>query len=425
MSKTLALAPAVTLMGALALLPACGNADDDSGAPNGTSGTGGGAATGGSSGSGGGSGTGTGGTSGNGGGSDTTFTPPSDPGKGGFLITVSGEDLANLGYDWNDDSLADGDPPAFVDGWALSFEHIIVTVDKIRVNADPDKDEGNPQNLGSVVASASGPWAVDTTLGGDIIGKSGSPDERTVAITAFASQANGDDFDLATRYAFSYDLVEASKDAKLVNLDDEGVALYEEGQEKGWAMILAGTATYKGPVPDEDTVFAKIPTTVKFTLGMKNPSSYINCRNTDAELVGDDFPRGIQPKANESYTVQITVHTDHGFWDRLNIEGTPLHFDPIAANSSTYGDADSTGVVSLEDLVNVDFTGFKTKDGDKLPWRSLVSDYTAPKGQLKYDANGTSFTIANSLAGYLGYSASSGGHMNADGECEIRNNFTP
>ena len=32
---------------------------------------------------------------------------------------------------------------------------------------------------------------------------------------------------------------------------------------------------------------------------------------------------------------------------------------------------------------------------------------------------------ANSLAAYLAYSAASGGHMNADGECEVRNDFTP
>jgi hypothetical protein len=44
---------------------------------------------------------------------------------------------------------------------------------------------------------------------------------------------------------------------------------------------------------------------------------------------------------------------------------------------------------------------------------------------MKFDPNGTSFTKANSFAAYLAYSAASGGHMNADGECEIRNNFTP
>lgn len=353
------------------------------------------------------------------------FTPPADPGPGGFWVTVSGEDLASVGYDWTSASLSDGDPPAFVDGWAIDFEHVIVTVDKIRVNADPDKDEGNPQDIGEVVASADGPFAVDATIGGDVVGKSGSPDEKTVPIAAFSKQSNGQAFDPATRYAFSYDLVPAAANAKIVNLDAAGLALYEEAKQKGYSMIYAGTATYKGPAPAADSVFAKIPTQVKFTLGLKNPSSYINCQNTDLQATGDEFPRGVQASANKSTTVQITIHTDHGFWDKLNVEGTPLHFDPIAANASTYGTPSSPGTVTIEDLVNVDVTGFKTKSGEILPARSLVSDFTAPAGQLKFDTNGTSFARANSFAAYLAYSAASGGHMNADGECEIKNNFTP
>ena len=125
-----------------------------------------------------------GGPGGDDGGNGTAFTPPADPGPGGFWVTVSGEDLASVGYDWTSSSLADGDPPGFVDGWAVTFEHVIVTVDKIRVNADPDKDEGNPQDVGAVVASADGPFAVDATIGGSVVGKSGSPDEKTVPIAA-------------------------------------------------------------------------------------------------------------------------------------------------------------------------------------------------------------------------------------------------
>lgn len=397
---------------ALGALVACGDDDGASGSGSGgTSGAGGAAAAAGSAGA---AGT-----------SNGDFSPPGDPGPGGFWVTVSGEDLALLGYDWSSSSLADGDPPAFVDGWTLSFEHVIITVDHLRINADPDRDEGNPLDLGATVASADGPWAVDATIGGDVTGKSGSPDERTVPIAAFESQSNGQPFDPAERYAFSYDLVAASTSAQLVNLDAEGLALYEEAQQKGWSMIFAGTARYQGPAPAADSVFAKIPTEVQFKLGFANPSSYVNCRNTDLQAVGDEFPRGVQANANESTTVQITIHTDHGFWDTLNVEGTPLHFDPIAANASTYGTPTSPGSVAIEDLVNVDVSGFLTKAAEPLPWRSLVPDYTAPAGTMTYNANGTSFTVANSFAAYLGYSAASGGHMNADGECEVRNNFTP
>jgi hypothetical protein len=427
MSRSKHFAPVLALVAGLATLNACGDDDADSNATgSGGDENGGGSGNGGSSGKGGTSGSG--GTDGGGGADGTgngTFTPPDDPGKGGFWVTVSGEDLALLGYDWSADSESGGDPPAFVDGWALRFDHVIVTVDKIRVNEDPDKDEGDPQDLGKLVASADGPFAVDATIGGDVVGKSGSPDEKTVPIAAFATQNDGSDFDPETRYAFSYDLVSASDDAKLVNLDDEGVELYEQAKEKGWSMIFSGTATYRGPEPEADSVFADIPTEVHFTLGLKNPSSYINCRNTDLTAVGEEFPRGIQANADESTIVQITIHTDHAFWDALNVEGTPLHFDPIAANASTYGDPGEPGIVTIEDLVDVDISGFQTKDGETLPWRSLVSDYSAPNGQMKYDPNGTSFTVVNGLASYIAYSAASGGHMNADGECEVKNNFTP
>jgi hypothetical protein len=353
------------------------------------------------------------------------FAPPADPGAGAFWVTVSGEDLALLGYDWSATSAADGDPPAFVDGWAVRFEHVVITVDHLRINADPDLDEANPLELGPVVASADGPWAVDLTIGGSVVGKSGSPDERTVPIAAFATQASGRPFDPAARYAFGYDLVTASEAARVVNLDGEGLALYAQARANGWSMILSGTADYNGPTPEPGSVFASIPTQVSFTLGLVNPSGYVNCRNTDLQAVGDEFPRGIQANANASTTVQITLHTDHAFWDTLNVEGTPLHFDPIAAQASSYGMPGTPGRVTTTDLANVDVTGFTTRAGQPLPWRSVVPDYTAPGGQMTYNPNGTSFSRANSLAAYLAYSAASGGHMNADGECEVRNDFEP
>ena len=56
--------------------------------------------------------------------------------------------------------------------------------------------------------------------------------------------------------------------------------------------------------------------------------------------------------------------------------------------------------------------------------RSLVSDYPAPPGQLSYKGNGTSFS-QNSFARYFAYSALAGGHLNADGECEVVRKLLP
>jgi hypothetical protein len=358
------------------------------------------------------------------GGSPDANTGPAK--KGGFQITVSGEDLAVNGYDFAAGAKAMGSPPAFVDGWEIRFDHVIVTIDKIRLNADPDKDPANPETQGAVVASADGPWAVDAHIGGDIVGKSGSPDEKTVAIATLDTQSNGQPFDTAQRYAFNYDIVAASAAAKIVNLDAAGKALYEQARTNGWATIYAGTATYKGPAPAAESVFAKIPNQVKFTFGMKNPSSYINCQNTDLTQVGTEFPRGVQASADKPTVAQITMHTDHSFWSKLNVEGTELHFDAVAAQASTYGQADAgTGTVTFADLANVDVTGFKTKAGELLPWRSVVPDYMAPAGQMAFDANGTTFAKANSFASFMAYSATAGGHLNADGLCKVKNNFTP
>lgn len=347
--------------------------------------------------------------------------------NGGFQVTVSGEDLAVKGYDFGAGALANGDPPAFVDGWEVKFEHVIVTVGNVRLNADPDTDPNNPDTQGAIVATAAGPWAVDVTLGGDVIGKSGSADERTVAITTLPKKADGSNFDPTQRYAFNYDILAASSSATAVNLDAAGQALYEEAKAKGWAMIYQGTATYKGPAPAAGTVFEKIPSSVHFTLGFANPSSYSNCQNTDLAQIGEDeFPRGVQAREGATTTAQITIHTDHSFWSKLNVEGTELHFDPIAAQASTYGTVGAAqGEVTMDDLVSLDITSFKTRTGEALPARSVVSDYTAPAGTLSFDANGTSFARPNSFASYLQYSASAGGHLNADGPCKIRNNFTP
>ncbi|MFO0638193.1 MAG: hypothetical protein U0183_03200 [Polyangiaceae bacterium] len=360
-------------------------------------------------------GTGTGGTS--------TY-PPSDPGKGGILVTVSGEDLAIKGYDFTPASLAEGDPPAFVDGWELRFEHVIVTLDNVRLSADPDKDPGSPDVVGETVAEAKGPFAVDVTIGGPITGKSGEPEEKTVAIAAFKDTRTGA-FDPQSRYAFGYDIVAANDKATLVNLDETGKTLYRDAVAKGYATVLVGTATYKGPAPEAGTVFAKIPKKVKFTLGLKNPASYLNCQNTDLTAKGDEFPRGIQVSPEKTTTAQITIHTDHLFWDKLNVEGTPLHFDPIAARASTYGTPDSEGTVNIDDLASVDVTAFTTKAGEPLPGRSVVADYKAPAGQLRFDTNGVTFTKANSFAAFLGYTATSGGHLNSDGECEVKLGYTP
>ena len=156
------------------------------------------------------------------------------PEKGGVRVTVSGEDYATLGFDFTPGSAtANGDPPAFVEGWQVRFSHVIVTVGNVRLNADPELDPKAYDKVGAVVESDPAAYAVDVVLGGSVVGKSGSPNEKTVAITTFP----GKRLDPEKAYAFSYDTVAASANAKLVNLDAGGKDLYAEAIAKGYAML--------------------------------------------------------------------------------------------------------------------------------------------------------------------------------------------
>src|SRR5437588_2083968 len=77
----------------------------------------------------GGSGAGSGGTSGGGSGGSAAFAlkpftaPPQDPGAKTVLFTASGEELAYSGYAFP--PAMDGDA-AFVDGWQIDFDHLLV-----------------------------------------------------------------------------------------------------------------------------------------------------------------------------------------------------------------------------------------------------------------------------------------------------------
>ena len=158
---------------------------------------------------------------------------------------------------------------------------------------------------------------------------------------------------------------------------------------------------------------------------MKNPTTAINCENPDlgASGIGEDFARGAQTLASGPSILQLTTHLDHAFWDRLNEEGAPVHFDQLAAVASTYGMPSAPpGVVTIDDLEGLDHTSFVTRAKEPLPARSLVSDYAAPAGTLSFDANGSKFP-KSSYGAFLRYSQAAGYHLNADGECLIRRNF--
>jgi hypothetical protein len=353
-------------------------------------------------------------------------------GGGAIQFTASGEVLALGGYAFPP---ATPDDPAFVDGWEVKFSKVLVTVDKITLSEDPDTSPTDQSQTGKRVAEVDGPWAIDLHQGGPLMGKGGS-DEQAIPITTLDQQnENGNEpFDPTLRYAFGFDLVPAAATATRLNVDAND-ADYTQMIANGWTVLYIGTATWKGSSctstnPGFD--FARLPTEVAFRLGFTSPTSYVNCQNPDndpAKAFGDEeHQRGVQVKPNQTTIAQVTVHTDHPFWESLTHD-SPAHFDPLAAVAVK--DASGNATVTLDQTAGVHYTAF-TVGGQALPWRSCVDSYTAPNQNaqmgfdsltIPFDPTGDPSMVMRDYRDYLTYNQSTQGHLNSDGLCFVQRHY--
>ncbi len=358
-------------------------------------------------------------------------------GAGGSVqFTASGEVLALGGYPFPPVS---ADDPAFVDGWEVHFDEVLFTVSNIALFESPDKSPNDQSQVDGKVATAQGgPWAVDLHKGGPLMGKGGS-DEQAVALAMVPNQNlnSGKPFDATRRYAFGYDVVPANIEAKIINLDAQGMKDYGQMIQNGWTVFYAGTATFKGtgctstnPAYD----FTKLPTVVKFRMGFKSPTTYVNCQNPDndpADPFGnEEHQRGVQIKPNAVTIAQVTLHTDHPFWESIEHDA-PAHFDQLAAYAKK--DANNDYVVTTNDLAGVNFTSFKDAAGNALPWRSCVATYTPPNTSMSmnFDTQGVPYNpTANptqalrDYVDYMTYNQSTQGHLNSDGLCFVKRSYS-
>jgi hypothetical protein len=307
------------------------------------------------------------------------FTPPDDPGKGGVLFTASGEALALTGYAFP--PAQDGDP-SFVDGWAIHFDRLLVTLDGIRLSENPDTVPGDQSKTGKVVAEVDGPWAVDLAHAdpGYLLGK-GGPGEEAVPLAALSSQNQNGNRGFATdgtRYAFGFDVVKASPDLTPynVNLDTAAEDDYQTMRTDGCTVLYVGTATFKGDKTDPDCYpdsRKTWPDIVDFKLCFKSPTTYDNCQNPDNDPASpfpdEEHERGVAFKDSSSVVAQVTLHTDHPFWDSV-IHDSPAHFDQFAARVL---DQDAgTPLATLEQTVGVDYTAYTDVLGNALDYRYCV-----------------------------------------------------
>jgi hypothetical protein len=354
-------------------------------------------------------------------------------GAGSLVFSISGEVLALGGYGFPPATM---DDPAFVDGWEVKFTELLVTVDKITLSENPDTDPGDESKTGAQVAEVDGPWAVDLHKGGPLAGKGGAGEQAVQLATLDKQNKNGDKpLEGDTRYAFGFDIVPATASAKVVNLDDQGKADYAVMQAKGYTVLYVGTATWKGTscTPATDKVLDAIPKVVNFKLGFKSPTTYVNCQNPDNDpakpLGKDEHERGVVIKANQPVTAQLTVHTDHPFWESF-VHDSPAHFDMIAAQ---YAGAMGTPTAVLEDVVGIDPTAITDQKKNPVPWRTCSSFYTPPGkvgAQMGFDTQGVPVNpmgdpskSIHDLYDFMTYNQSTQGHLNSDGLCFVKRGY--
>ena len=375
------------------------------------------------------------------------FDVPCDPGPGGVFITASGEEFAKDGYAFPP---ADPDAVVFVDGWQITYDHVLTTIDHVTLSDNPDKSptdqslcsdaSGAAVKCGtgsSVLAEVDGPFAVDLHQPGPLADADGAEMDATpiAALTGLNQQGNAA-FDPATKYAFGFEVVPATMTAKNVSIEGDAVAAYEEMVQKGYTTYLIGTATWVGNghgdlvnsgctqtavTPAYD--FSALPKTVHFKIGLVAPTYYRNAQNPT--LMGDPFPneehpRGVVTVANTSTIAQVTLHIDHVFWESF-VHDSPAHFDQFAAR---YAGAGATANLTLEDFEGYGLKPFVDAQGHQVPWRScLGADYAPPAdGAMAFDTltipvdpTGNPATVIRDFYDYTTYNQSTFGHLNADG----------
>jgi hypothetical protein len=353
---------------------------------------------------------------------------------GSVDFTVSGEVLALGGYPFPP---ADMNAAFFVDGWQIEFSEVLVTVDKIRLYDNPDRNPGDQSQMGALVAEVDGPWAVDLHLGGPLQGKGGTG-EQAVKIASLASQnQNGAaPFDPTLRYAFGFDVVRATPAAQKVNLTAEGEADYAMMHTNQYTVLYVGTATFAGTncsTTNPKYAFSGWPTVVNFKLGFASPTTYINCQNPDNDPAkplsqNEEHERGIFIKGNAPVTAQLTVHTDHPFWESF-VHDSPAHFDMIAAQ---HVGATATPTAVLDDMKGLDPTAITDAKGAAVPWRWCSSLYTPPNMNpqmgfdpldVPVDLKGDARFVIHDLFDYMTYNQSTQGHLNSDGLCYVERSY--
>jgi hypothetical protein len=336
--------------------------------------------------------------------------PGEQPGGAGRIdVSISGEDQARDGIPF-DPAPRDGEP-VFVDGWSVTFERWLMVVGAPRLS-EPGPDPAQQRLVGAPVAAREGSWVADLTRPSTTApaGAAGQGDIDGAYLFSFDRRMDGGALDSKTRYAFSFDVTPATAATQKVNLDAAGEAALGQMVQQGLAVWVEGTATR---ADDAMMPFDSYPTKVTFQLAWGRQTGQINCSNPDN---GNDPEknRGVQPRQDGAQRAVITIHTEHLFWDKLNVEAPNLRFDPIAARARKTG---TEGAVTLDDLAGAMVVKLTGSDGRDVTDRGSLPGYTRRDGALSYDPNGTPGVAT--LKDFIVYSARSMAHLNGEGLCYV------
>ncbi|MDP3276070.1 MAG: hypothetical protein Q8Q09_12795 [Deltaproteobacteria bacterium] len=324
-------------------------------------------------------------------------------------VTASSETLGQEGFAYTA-TPAEGDI-VFVDGWEVRFTSILLSVSGVRLDL-PAGNAADQSMVGAAVAREPRTFAIDLKKMGNFPGAGGGT-ETSIPLFAFTQTGAGAPLDPMVRYAFSFDVVNASANATNVNLTQAQFADYNEMIAKQWSTLVSGTATYRGRAPEPMSAAASYPQSVGFRFGFSAPASYINCNNPDN---GMDSAPGVAPRTTGPVRAQVTFHTDHFFWLRLNVEDPPLHFDQFAARARMMG---ANAEVSLEDLQGVAPTNLMDRMNRPIVDRGeQTMGYMRRTERLAGEPNGA--TGVDDMRTFVAFAARGMGHMNADGLCAIR-----
>ena len=150
------------------------------------------------------------------------------------------------------------------------------------------------------------------------------------------------------------------------------------------------------------------------------------------EAGDEEHERGIAFLADQSVIAQVTVHTDHPFWDSV-LHDSPAHFDQFAARAAGQTDG-GVPVVTLDMERGVDYSAMTDALGNALQWRYCIAPPTDvhPQfvGAMSFDPqsvshafNGDPSTGLRDYEDFSTYTQSTQGHLNSDGLCYVQRNY--